>query len=184
MSRMFAFVRISYVAFFFAYMLTSCIGWPSAPKVDSVISGIERSSDSVVNLPIRERAENQKDQLTLDLAFAFRWGAIVCVLATVILLVLSFKIPALAHLCVFSGAGAVLCMVGLYSLSYIWFIVGALFWGLVIYAGFKIYSLIEERNEEREVSKDLAIHFDDTEGGAKLSEKAKKKYNSNKKEKE
>jgi len=156
--------------------LTACSIFPSWGSNDDVKDKIEQLEDGPSKVPDLATAEGQKEKLTLDLGFIMRWGSIACIIATIVLFVLSFKIQALAHLCVFTGAGAVLCMITLYSLSYVWFIVGALFWGFAVYAGVKIYYLIQERNEERELGKELAIHFDDNEGEAKLSEKAKEKY--------
>jgi hypothetical protein len=177
MNKVFTFMRCLVAISFLS--LTGCSVFPSWG--DDIKDKIELEEEKSKNPPELKTAEGQREQLTLDLGFVMRWGAVFCTIATIVLLVLSFKIQALAHVCVLTGAGAVLCMITLYSLSYIWFIAGAIFWGLVIYAGFKIYYLIQERNEEREVSKELAIHFDDSEGEAKLSEKAKEKYAINKK---
>ncbi len=154
------------------FIISGCCLIPNISDID-----IDKNKTEQVDL---NTAEGQQEQLTVELGLTMRYGAIVCIIATIALFVLSFKIQALAHLCVLTGSGAVLCTITLYSLSYIWFIAGALFWGLVIYAGFKIYNLIKERNEERELSKELAMHFDDTEGHNKLSEKAKGKYIENK----
>ncbi|RLI50427.1 hypothetical protein DRO61_03890 [Candidatus Bathyarchaeota archaeon] len=173
MNKIFTFMRCLVAVSFLS--LTSCSSWGGDIK-DKI-----EETEIPHKAPDLGTAEGQREKLTLDLGATMRWGAIACVIATIVLFVLSFKIQALAHLCVFTGSGAVLCMITIYSLSYIWFIAGAIFWGLVIYAGFKIYHLIQERNEERELSKELAIHFDDNEGEAKLSERAKEKYIENRK---
>ncbi len=180
MNRKNMFIRCLIVASFLS-LTACCLPWGS-DDVDDIKDKIEKKLEGDKSKePDLGTAEGQKKKFALDLGFIFRYGAIVCIIATFVLLALSFKIQALAHLCVFTGSGAVLCMVGLYSLSYIWFIAGAVFWSLVVYAGVKIYYLIKERNEERELSAELAIHFDDNEGEAKLSEKAKAKYIENRK---
>ncbi len=115
---------------------------------------------------------------TYRLEEAFSLGATGAFPLAIILLVAAagFKSKRLLHLSGLIVLAGVLCMVGVYSLHWIWWIIAAAFWCGLFWGIYYVICTIRKHKEKDHVIEELGKHFDDDKGNEKISKKAHDAY--------
>jgi len=144
-------------------------------KKKDAISKDETYKERGKDKPVAGGGDGAK-KTSVILEDVFTWGAVILFPLSLILLVLSVKFNKLFKIGAYVGLAGLACMVGVYSIPWIWYPVAVLFWGGLICLVIFIIRTFQKHKDNDHIIEELGKHFDDPEGHEKISEEARKAY--------